>query len=109
MTGIMMLMGSSPNVIVSISANPTNTSGGSATNDSSHTATATGGTPSTYSWGILSGSGSIVSGGTTSNATVRVTDDAQGDLNPSVVQFYCDMVVNGITYRATLDRSHNWT
>jgi hypothetical protein len=106
--GMMNLMvGSSPRITVSVSPDSTNTATGSSTNDSVHSVTVTGGAASSYSWSATY-PGSIVSGGSTSIATLRVTDDAEGDLNPAVASYNCDVVVNGITYQVTVNKVHDW-
>ena len=62
------------------------------------TASSTGGTPTSYSWGLLYGTG-YISG--PSNAASAVLQVYAGPLELESAVFYCDMVIGGITYRAT--------
>ena len=109
MSGMLnMLVGGAPKITVTASGNPTNTSTGSTSNDSVHTITVTGGTATSYTWSVVFGNASVVSGGSTVSATLRVTDTAEGDLNPEIAQFNCAVVVNGVTYNVTVDKTHDW-
>ena len=102
-----ILAGSGTSVAVTVSPDSATTFGSSSSNDSSHTVTVTGGTATSYLWST-SYPGSIVSGGSNASATLRVTDDFQGDLNPALASFTCDVVVNGITYPVIVSKSHDW-
>lgn len=62
------------------------------------TASSSGTAPTSFTWGLLDGNGSVTAGGDTATATLQVYADA-GEYAEST--FFCDMVVDGQTYRAT--------
>lgn len=57
----------------------------------------TGAAPTSFSWSLLSGSGSVSSGGATASATLTVHGTA-GQQTDAV--FNCDVVIGGTTYSA---------
>lgn len=63
------------------------------------------GTPSAYSWGVLTatqGSGAVVSGGSSATASLRATDLG----GYSSITFYCDVTNYGTTQRITCLLEH---
>lgn len=81
---------------------------GSANYDLGGNASASGGSPSSYLWGVQStvgsGTASVTGGGTTANATLRITPTI--DSGAFTATFYCDMVIAGVTYRANCTRTY---
>lgn len=74
---------------------------------STTTASATGGTPSSYTWGILNASGGTWAFASQSGATAtpQVSNVPTSSFASATV--YCDMVIDGTTYRATADLSYS--
>lgn len=70
------------------------------------TASSTDGTPTSFLWGVLDGNGTVAANGTTATATLQVYVD-QGDTQTAV--FFCDMVVAGVTSRATCQLTYTNT
>jgi hypothetical protein len=68
----------------------------------------TGGTVTSYTWGVASGPGEIVSGQGTATALTRTYDEA-GDFTPTVSEFFCDVVIAGVIYRAFCTFQHENT
>lgn len=65
------------------------------------------GTPTAYSWGIQStssGSGTVVTGGASASASLRVSDSG----GYSFVTFYCDVTNYGQTKRITVWFEHEY-
>lgn len=103
--------GASP-VTVSIAPNPSTNAGATNSFTQNATVTVTGGAATSYSWGVASainGSGTVVSGGSTATASLRVTDNAKGDGEGASVTFYCDVTVGGVVYRAYCDWTYTWS
>ena len=70
--------------------------------------TVTGGTPSSYTWGFISptgGSWTINSGQGTASAAARVTTVVAGEVADATL--YCDVVINGVTYRRTAQLTYS--
>lgn len=94
-----------PGVSVSISPPATATSSSAPSVTRTFTASATGGTPSSYTWGVSSGPGAVVTQGAAA-ADLRAYDtDGIGAL----AEFFCDMVIAGVTYRAFCTMYHQYT
>lgn len=70
------------------------------------TANSSGAVPSAYSWGVLDGNGSGVSGGNAQTAQLRVIAQAQSEFSDAT--FYCDVTIDGNVYRALVTFSHYW-
>lgn len=73
----------------------------------SFTASVNLGTPTAYSWGVLSvtqGTGTVVSGGSSATASLRATDLG----GYSYITFYCDVTNYGQTKRATCVLEHEY-
>lgn len=68
------------------------------------TAMSSGTAPTGFSWGVLDGPGTVVSGGNTSTAQLRVVAPAPGEDGSAT--FYCDVTVDGQVYRALVTFSH---
>jgi hypothetical protein len=66
------------------------------------TASSSVGTPTVFQWGSLDGVGYVQSGGTTASATLLM-NAAPGETTYG--QFYCDMTIAGVVYRATCNFS----
>lgn len=64
------------------------------------TASSSAGAVSAYSWGVIDGPGTVISGATAATAQLRVSAIA-GDTVTAT--FYCDIVIGGATYRATCE------
>lgn len=79
-------------------------SGKGSTRSSVFNAVSTGGAPTSYTWGLLDGDGYVSAGGSTASATLTVYV-SPGDSTFST--FFCDMVIGGITYRATCAFSYS--
>lgn len=92
---------------MSITPGSRNTESTSYFNSKSFTAYSSGGVPSSYSWGVLSGPGSVTSGATAATAQLGVYADA--DDTPTTALFYCDAVIAAVTYRATCSFTHTHT
>lgn len=86
-----------PSNPASITPGQVDTASKSAFRSATFTASSSGAAPSSYSWGLFSGSGSVTAGQGTSTATLQVYADP-GTTVESV--FFCDVVVGGTTYRA---------
>lgn len=92
-----------PGVSVSISPPSTSTSSQAPSFSATFSAIATGGVPTSYTWALASGDGQVVS----SNgefAELRVF--APGAFDTGFAQFFCDMVIAGVTYRAFCTMQH---
>lgn len=63
------------------------------------TLTSTGAGPTAYAWGVLDGPGTVISGGSTNSAQLRVAVANVEDV--ATATFYCDATVAGTVYRAT--------
>lgn len=76
----------------------------------SFTVSVSGGTPTSYTWGFLNdlnGSWTVQSGQGTATAAPKVAEAI--DASPYTADFYCDVVVDGTTYRATAPCSYTNT
>lgn len=114
MAGFMQAaMAAAPGVYVTVASAPpslSNSSAAAAFTFAAVTVTVTGGTASSYTWGFTGGYGGtfeVFAGQGTATGTPRVTAVSAGltaDAN-----FYCDVVVDGVTYRATSTLSHTNT
>lgn len=82
-----------------ISPGSSRTRGSAAAYSTYFTAQSSGAAPSAYSWGVLDGIGSIVSGANEATAQLRITVNTPGDDGEAT--FYCDMTIGGTVYRAT--------
>lgn len=81
-------------------------SGKGTTRSSVFNAISTGGAPTSYTWGLLDGDGYVSAGGSTATATLAVyANPGEGSFST----FFCDMVIGGITYRATCSFSYTNT
>ena len=90
----------------SITPGSTNTTNRSIFKSASFTAYGSGGVPSAYAWGVLSGPGVVQSGGATATALLGVYADAGGA--PTTAAFYCDVTIGGTPYRATCTMTHTY-
>ncbi|MGW8135377.1 hypothetical protein ACWGNZ_07035 [Sphingomonas zeae] len=63
-------------------------------------------TPSAYAWGLLDGTGNVVSGATSQTAQLRVVSPTQNEEGSAT--FYCDMTIGGTVYRAIVTSTHYW-
>lgn len=107
-SGVWKQAASTEPVVHTISPSTQSKSGRTANNLFPFTSVVTGGTPTSYSWGILSSSlGNFSVSSTTANATVNVNSVVVNTTANATI--YCDVVVNGVTYRATATCSHTRT
>lgn len=96
-----------PNVSVSINPSGTSTTSSAPSADRSFTVSVNGGTATSFNWGLDSGSGQIVSGQFSPNATLRVYDVDGGTQTGSSAQFFCDVTIDGVMYRVFCTMFHN--
>lgn len=92
-----------PGVSVSISPPSTSTFSNAPSHSILAVALATGGVPTSYFWGVLSGNGQITSQ-SGEIADLLVWDLQGGDGSTAI--FYCDMLIAGVTYRAFCTMTH---
>lgn len=97
-----------PGVSVSISPSSSSTSSGAPSVSRAFTVSVAGGTPTSYFWGVDSGNGYINSGGSAASANLAVFDDSEGT-GGAQAQFFCDVVVAGVMYRAYCTMYHFYT
>jgi hypothetical protein len=70
------------------------------------TAQSSGDAPSVYAWGLLDGTGNVVSGASTQTAQLRVVSNSPDGEGSAT--FYCDMTIGGTVYRALVTSTHYW-
>lgn len=91
-----------PGVTVGITPPLRSTESFAPSSSGTFTATASGGTPSSYLWGVFSGPGTVISQSGAS-ATLRITDSfAIG----AEATFFCDITIAGVVYRAYCNMHH---
>lgn len=86
-----------------ISPGRSDTSGKTTFRTAYFTANSSAGTISKFEWGVLDGTGSVISGGTTATAQLRVVASSG---EAGYADFYCDMTIGDVVYRATCSMSH---
>ncbi len=86
-----------------ISPGSSNTSGKTSSRTAYFTANSSSGTVSQFRWGLLDGSGAVVSGATAATAQLRVIAEAE---DFGYAEFYCDLTIDGVMYRATCSMTH---
>jgi hypothetical protein len=92
---------------IAITPSSSSTSTTLGNNTSNHTASAPTGTATAYSWGVFStlyGSASVVSGGSSATASLRVNTDVSIGIGEST--FYCDVTVAGVVNRQFITKTH---
>lgn len=70
------------------------------------TAQSSGDAPSAYAWGLLDGTGNVVSGASAQTAQLRVVSNSPDEEGSAT--FYCDMTIAGTVYRALVTSTHYW-
>jgi hypothetical protein len=94
-----------PAVTVSITPPYRNTQSNGTSSTGLFTVNVTGGAPSAYFWGVQTGDGVVFAGQGTNAAQLRVFDfEGFGGF----AQFYCDVVIAGVTYRAFCTSQHTY-
>lgn len=93
----------SPNNPTSISPGSRSSSGKGSTFTAYFTAMSSASAPTLYSWSVLNGPGTVVSGGNTNSAQLRIYADPG---NREDATFGCNMTVDGVVYLATCTLSY---
>lgn len=86
-----------------ISPGSSDTSGKTTSRTAYFTASTSTGTISKFAWGLLDGSGSVMSGAASATAQLKVSASAG---EAGYAEFYCDMTIADVVYRATCSMSH---
>lgn len=98
--------GDDPNVTITINPQYGYTSSSTSYyGQAGYTVSVSGGTPTSFSWGLHSGDGQVASGANSAMAVLGAW--AYDYWAPGTAEFYCDVVVNGSTYRAYCSHTHS--